>query len=105
VAKHKNVFSAQICALIGSIWLHKTPSPILAAQCKIDLVFVWDSIAKYMAVYTNGASMEINSIAPLSISALANARSYLVKSSYAVDHFGVATIDEFRMHSGAMGRT
>ena len=85
--------------------LHKTPSPILAAQCKIDLVFVWDSIAKYMDVYTNGAPMEINSNAPQSISAIANVRSYLGKSSYAVDHCGVATIDEFRMYSGALGRT
>ena len=37
------------------------------------------------------------------ISGIVNAHSDLGKSSYAANNCGVATIDEFRMHSSAMG--
>ena len=76
--------------------------PVLDSYGKIHLVLSWDSIAGYMAVYTNGVLMGINSNATLPISAIVNAHSYLGKSSYAGDYCGVATIDEFRMYSGAM---
>ncbi|MDR3459712.1 MAG: DUF1080 domain-containing protein [Verrucomicrobiae bacterium] len=76
--------------------------PILDNQGKIHLVLIWDSLAGYMAVYTNGVLQGINSNVTLSISAIVNAHSYLGKSSYAGDNCGVATIDEFRMYSGAM---
>ncbi len=76
--------------------------PILDNQGKIHLVLIWDSIAGYMAVYTNGVLMGINSNVTLSISAIVNAHSYLGKSSYTADDCGVAAIDEFRMYSGAM---
>ena len=76
--------------------------PILDNQGKIHLVLIWDSIAGYMAVYTNGVLMGINSSVTLSIAAIVNAHSYLGKSSYTGDYCGVATIDEFRMYSGAM---
>ncbi|HAO80360.1 MAG TPA: hypothetical protein DCQ92_15605 [Verrucomicrobia subdivision 3 bacterium] len=76
--------------------------PVLDNQGKIHLVLIWDSIAGYMAVYTNGVLMGINSNVTLSISAIVNAHSYLGKSSYTGDYCGVATIDEFRMYSGAM---
>jgi hypothetical protein len=65
-------------------------------------VLIWDSNAGYMAVYTNGVLMGINSNVTLSISAIVNAHSYLGKSSYTGDYCGVSTIDEFRMYSGAM---
>jgi hypothetical protein len=55
-----------------------------------------------MAVYTNAVLMGINNDVTLPISAIVNAHSYLGKSSYAGDDCGVATIDEFRMYSGAM---
>jgi hypothetical protein len=77
--------------------------PILDNQGKIYLVLIWDSIAGYLAVYTNDVLMGINSNVTLPISAIVNAHSYLGKSSYAADYCGVATIDEFRMYSGAMG--
>lgn len=76
--------------------------PVLDNQGKIHLVLIWDPIAGYMAVYTNGVLMGINSNVTLSISAIVNAHSYLGKSSYTDDYCGVATIDEFRMYSGAM---
>jgi hypothetical protein len=47
--------------------------------------------------------MGIDSTVTLPISAIVNAHSYLGKSSYTGDYCGVATIDEFRMYSGAMG--
>ncbi len=78
--------------------------PVLDNQGKIHLVLIWDSIAGYMAVYTNGVLMGINSSVTLPISAIVNAHSYLGKSSYAADACGVATIDEFRIYNGAMGR-
>ena len=77
--------------------------PVLDNQGKMHLVLIWDSIAGYMAVYTNGVLMGINSNVTLPISAIVNAHSYLGKSSYTGDYCGVATIDEFRMYSGAMG--
>jgi hypothetical protein len=77
--------------------------PILDNYGKIQLVLIWDSIAGYMAVYTNGVLMGINNSVTLPISAIVNAHSYLGKSSYTGDYCGVATIDEFRMYSGAMG--
>jgi len=77
--------------------------PILDNQGKIHLVLIWDSIAGYMAVYTNGVLMGIDSTVTLPISAIVNAHSYLGKSSYTGDYCGVATIDEFRMYSGAIG--
>ena len=80
-----------------------TVPPVLDNQGKIHLVLIWDSIAGYMAVYTNDVLMGINSTVTLPISAIVNAHSYLGKSSYAGDDCGVATIDEFRMYSGAMG--
>jgi hypothetical protein len=76
--------------------------PVLDNQGKMHLVLIWDSIAGYMAVYTNGVLMGINSNVTLPISAIVNAHSYLGKSSYTGDYCGVATIDEFRMYSGAM---
>jgi hypothetical protein len=76
--------------------------PVLDNQGKIHLVLIWDSIAGYMAVYTNGIRMGINNNVTLPISAIVNAHSYIGKSSYAADYCGVATIDEFRMYSGAM---
>jgi hypothetical protein len=78
-------------------------APVLDNDGKIHLVLIWDSIAGYMAVYTNGVLMGINSNVTLPISAIVNAHSYLGKSSYAADTCGVATLDEFRMYSGAMG--
>ena len=82
-----------------------TAPPVLDNQGKIHLVLIWDSIAGYMAVYTNGVLMGINSNVTLSISAIVNAHSYLGKSSYTGDYCGVATIDEFRMYNGAMETT
>lgn len=76
--------------------------PVLDNQGKIHLVLIWDSIAGYMAVYTNGVLMGITSPVTLPVSAIVNAHSYLGKSSYTADYCGVATIDEFRMYSGAM---
>jgi hypothetical protein len=76
--------------------------PVLDNQGKIHLVLIWDSIAGYVAVYTNGVLMGINRNVTLPISAIVNAHSYLGKSSYTGDYCGVATIDEFRMYSGAM---
>ena len=77
--------------------------PVLDNQGKIHLVLIWDSIAGYVAVYTNGVPMGNNRTVTLPISAIVNAHSYLGKSSYTGDYCGVATIDEFRMYSGAMG--
>jgi hypothetical protein len=76
--------------------------PVLDNYGKIHLVLIWDAIAGYMAVYTNGVLMGINRNVTLPISAIVNAHSYLGKSSYTGDYCGVATIDEFRMYSGAM---
>jgi hypothetical protein len=70
---------------------------------KMHLVLIWDSLAGYMAVYTNGLLMAINNSVTLPMSAIVNAHSYLGKSSYASDSCGVATIDELRMYNGAMG--
>jgi hypothetical protein len=75
---------------------------ILDNRGKIHLVLVWDPIAGYMSVYTNSVLMGINIHVTLPISAIVNAHSYLGKSSYTGDYCGVATIDEFRMYSGAM---
>ena len=77
--------------------------PSLDNYGKLHLVLIWDSIAGYMSVYTNGILMGINSNVPLPISAIVDAHSYLGKSSYTGDDCGVATIDEFRMYNGAMG--
>jgi hypothetical protein len=77
--------------------------PVLDNRGKIHLVLIWDSIAGYMAVYTNRVLMGINNHVTLPVSAIVNAHSYLGKSSYTGDYCGVATIDEFRMYSGAMG--
>jgi hypothetical protein len=76
--------------------------PVLDNLGKMHLVLIWDSIAGYMAAYTNGVLMGMNSTVTLPISAIVNAHSYLGKSSYTGDYCGVATIDEFRMYSGAM---
>jgi hypothetical protein len=78
--------------------------PVLDNSDKIHLVLIWDSTAGYMAVYTNGVLMGINSNVTLPVSAIVNAHSYLGKSSYTGDYCGIATIDEFRMYSGAMGK-
>ena len=80
-----------------------TAPPVLDNAGKMHLVLIWDSTAGYMAVYTNGVLTGINSNVTLPISAIVNAHSYLGKSSYTGDYCGVATIDEFRMYSGAMG--
>jgi hypothetical protein len=77
--------------------------PVLDNQGKMMLTLVWDSIAGYMAVYTNGILLGINNGVTLPVSAIVNAHSYLGKSSYTGDSCGVATVDEFRMYSGAMG--
>lgn len=76
--------------------------PVFDNLGKLHLVLIWDSIAGYMAVYTNSVLMGMNTNVTLPISAIVNAHSYLGKSSYAGDPGGVATIDEFRMYSGAM---
>jgi hypothetical protein len=76
--------------------------PVLDNSGKIHLVLIWDSIAGYMAVYTNGALVGISTNLTLPISAIVNTHSYLGKSSYTNDYCGTATIDEFRMYSGAM---
>ncbi len=77
--------------------------PVLDNEGKMHLALIWDSNAGYMAVYTNGVLMGINSNVTLPVSAIVNAHSYLGKSSYTGDYCGVASIDEFRMYSGAMG--
>jgi hypothetical protein len=77
--------------------------PVLDNAGKMHLVLIWNSMAGYMAVYTNGILLGINSSVTLPISGIVNAHSYLGKSSYAADDCGVATIDEFRMYRGAMG--
>jgi hypothetical protein len=77
-------------------------APILDNCGKMHLVLTWDSVAGSMAVYTNGALMSSNGDVALPISAIVNAHSYLGKSSYSGDPYGVATIDELRMYSGAM---
>lgn len=77
--------------------------PVLDGQGKLFLTLVWDSVAGYMAVYTNAVLMGRNSNVTLPLSAIVNAHSYLGKSSYAGDSCGVATVDEFRMYNGAMG--
>jgi hypothetical protein len=77
--------------------------PVLDNCGKIYLTLIWDSLAGYTAVYTNGILMAINNNVTLPMSAIVNSHSYLGKSSYVNDSCGVATIEEFRMFSGAMG--
>jgi hypothetical protein len=77
--------------------------PVLDGGGKLLLTLVWDSVAGYMAVYTNGVLLGINNNVNLPVSAVVNAHSYLGKSSYLSDSCGVATVDEFRIYNGAMG--
>ena len=77
-------------------------TPVLDNLGKMHLVLVWDTIAQYMAVYTNGVLLARNNQVTLPMSAINNVHSYLGKSSYANDNCGVAVIDEFRIYRGAM---
>ncbi|MGO8678859.1 MAG: LamG-like jellyroll fold domain-containing protein [Limisphaerales bacterium] len=57
---------------------------------------------QYLAIYTNGVLMAMNSSVPAAMSALNTTHSYLGRSSWNGDPNGVETIDEFRLYDGVM---
>jgi hypothetical protein len=77
-------------------------APVLDNDGYMHLVLVYNPSAGSSSVYTNGVLMVQNNSVTVPMSALQDAHSYLGKSSYSGDPNGVATVDEFRIYSGAM---
>jgi hypothetical protein len=77
------------------------PGPSLNNR-NVHLVLVYNPLGRSMSVYTNGVVMGRNTGVTIPMSALANAHSWLGKSSYLTDPNGVATIDEFRIYNGVL---
>jgi hypothetical protein len=71
----------------------------------MHLVLVYNPSAGSSSVYTNGVLMIQNSGVTVPMSALLDMHSYLGKSSYSSDPNGVATVDEFRIYSGAISQS
>lgn len=76
--------------------------PALDNQGKVHLAVVYDPEAPWTAVYVNGFLAASSSSIDIPFSSFNNTHSYLGRSGYLSDPYLNATLDEFRVYSGAL---
>jgi hypothetical protein len=85
----------------------EVPSAHIAVEPSLNnwaghLALVYDPVAQYLAIYTNGVLMGMTTGVNYPLSELNTTHSYLGRSSWNGDANGVATIDELRIYNGVL---